>query len=123
MVGLLQPLLHGIKILTAYLLLFGLQLHDRALKQEEMAAHTVVTLGRAELDELLRHINDIHAEILALLQIHYKISPTGYNQAVTCLEAERLSDALKSAIPIVTIGNGKVSRRTVSHRFSSACCQ
>ena len=76
-VGLLQPLLHGIKILTAYLLLFGLQLHDRVLKQEEMAAHTVVALRGGQLDELLRHINDIHAEILALLQDSLQNLPDG----------------------------------------------
>ena len=108
MVGLLQPSFHSLEIQTAYLLLHRGQLHDGILKQKELAAHAVVALGRAEFYELLRHIDDIHAEFLAFLQVHHQVPPTGNNHAVASLEAELLSVALKSTIPIVTIGMTKI---------------
>ena len=108
MIGLLQPSFHGLEIQSAYLLLLGRQLHDGVLKQKELAAHAVVALGRAELDELLRHIDNIHAEILALRQVHHQIATTDYNQAVASLKAERLPVALERAIPFVAIGMAKV---------------
>ena len=103
MVGLLQPSFHGFKIQTAYLLLLRLQLHDGILKQKELPAHSVVALRCGHLNELLCNINDIHTEILTLFQIHHQIPSTGNNQAVASLETERLSVALKRAIPIIAI--------------------
>ena len=87
-VGLLQPSLHGLEVHSARILLLGLQLHDGVLEQKELAAHAVVALGGGHLDELLRHINDIYTEVGALLQVRHQIAPTGYNQAVACLETE-----------------------------------
>ena len=108
MVGLLQPSLHGLEILAAYLLLIGLQLHDGVLKQKELSAHAIVALGCGHLNELLRYIDDIHTEILALLQVHHQVPTASYNQAVASLETECLSIALERAISIVAIGVAEI---------------
>jgi hypothetical protein len=99
---------HGFKIHTANLLLLGLQPHDGVLEQKELPSHTVVALGRAELDELLCHVNDIHTEIRALLQVHYQVTPAGNNQTVAGLEAESPSVAFEGTMPSVAIGMAQI---------------
>ena len=105
---LLQASLHGLEVQLATLLLLRVEPHDGVLEKRELAPHAVVRLRRGHLDELLRHVDDIHAEVHAFLQVLHQVAPAGNNQAVARLETELPPVSFEGAKAFVAVGMAKI---------------
>ena len=105
-----QPLLDVVEIEGAHLLLLGGEPHDGVVEQGQVSLHAVVALRCTHLDELLRDVDGIHLEILALHDVACHVA-AGENQAVARLKAKRLVVELKIAMPLAAIGVAQVARK------------
>ena len=101
-------MLYSLEIMLAHPLLFWGQLHDGVLEQRQLPPHAIVRLRCTEFDELLCHVDDIHPEAVALLQVLHQVATAGDDQAVAGLKAKRLAVTLESAIPLVAIGMAEI---------------
>ena len=105
-----QPLLDVVEIERAHLLLLWGEPHDGVVEQGHVPLHAVVALRCTHLDELLRDVDGIHLEILALHDVACHVA-AGENQAVARLKAKRLVVELKIAMPLAAIGVAQVARK------------
>ncbi len=106
----------GLEVLRTLPLLSLVQPHDGVVEQSQVALHAVVRLRRRHLDELLRDVDDAHAEVVALAQVLHQIAPSGDDHAVALLQAERLAVVCKGAEPARAVGMTQVgSERLVAN--------
>ena len=105
-----QPLLDVVEIERAHLLLLWGEPHDGVVEQGQVSLHAVVALRCTHLDELLRDVDGIHLEILALHDVACHVA-AGENQAVARLKTKRLVAELKIAMPLAAIGVAQVARK------------
>ena len=89
----------GLEVLRTLPLLSLVQPHDGVVEQSQVALHAVVRLRRSHLDELLRDVDDAHAEVVALAQVLHQVAPPGDDHAVALLQAEHLAVVCKGAEP------------------------
>jgi hypothetical protein len=109
-VGLSETADDILKIDGADLLLLRGKAHDRVLKEPEMAASAIVALRGGDLDELLRHIDYVCTEVVALPDIADQVAAPRHYHAAACLQTEGSLPIVESAEPFMAVGMAKIAR-------------